>query len=136
MHHMETSRISFEAFLLTAFDQGDYSTDDAIAFVLPLCRKVLGFHEAGLVAPFERADALFVRERILDMDEALAHAPAVALYRVEAPAYLPGYRSFELSLGHHDPLTDILCLGLILGGMALGQDLYDADDLQRFAQVR
>ena len=145
MHHMETSRISFEAFLLTAFDQGDYSTDDAIAFVLPLCRKVLGFHEAGLVAPFERADALFLRGRILDMDETLAHAPAVALYRVEAlneqeplqhPAYLPGYRSFELSLGHHDPLTDILCLGLILGGMALGQDLYDADDLQHFARIR
>jgi predicted DNA-binding WGR domain protein/DNA polymerase III delta prime subunit len=180
MHHMETSRISFEAFLLTAFDQGDYSTDDAIAFVLPLCRKVLGFHEAGLVAPFESADALFVRERILDMDEALAHAPAVALYRVEAlfprpqsrpfeivdtirlrtdagegttqtettqvqlnekeplqhPAYLPGYRSFELSLGQHDPLTDILCLGLILGGMALGQDLYDPDDLQYFARTR
>jgi predicted DNA-binding WGR domain protein/DNA polymerase III delta prime subunit len=163
MHHMETSRISFEAFLLTAFNQGDYSTDDAIAFVLPLCRKVLGFHEAGLVAPFERADALFMRERILDMDETLAHAPAVALYRVEAlfprpgegttqtentrvqlneqeplqhPAYLPGHRSFELSLGHHDPLTDILCLGLILGGMALGLDLYNADDLQYFARTR
>jgi len=145
MHHMETSRISFEAFLLTAFNQGDYSTDDAIAFVLPLYRKVLGFHEAGLVAPFERADALFVRERILDMDETLAHAPTVALYRVEAlndqeplqhPAYLPGYRSFELSLGHHDPLTDILCLGLILGGMALGQDLYDPDDLEYFARTR
>jgi predicted DNA-binding WGR domain protein/DNA polymerase III delta prime subunit len=151
MHQMETSRISFEAFLLTAFDQGDYSTDDVIAFVLPLCRKVLGFHEAGLVAPFERADALFLRGRILDMDETLAHAPAVALYRVEAlfpqvqlneqeplqhPAYLPGYRSFELSLGYHDPLTDILCLGLILGGMALGQDLYDPDDLKHFARIR
>ncbi len=178
MHHMETGLTSFEAFLLTAFDQGDYSTDDVIAFVLPLFRKVLGFHEAGLVAPFERADALFLKGRILDMDEALAHAPAVALYRVEAlfpqsrpfeivdtiklrtdagegttqtentqvqlneqeplqhPAYLPGYRSFELSLGHHDPLTDILCLGLILGSMALGQDLYDADELQHFARIR
>jgi predicted DNA-binding WGR domain protein/DNA polymerase III delta prime subunit len=136
MHHMETSRISFEAFLLTAFDQGDYSTDDAIAFVLPLFRKVLGFHEAGLVAPFERIDALFVKERILDIDETLAHAPAVALYRVDDPAYLPGYRSYELSLGHHDPLTDILCLGLILGSIALGQDLYVPDDLQHFARIR
>jgi hypothetical protein len=96
MHHMETSRISFEAFLLTAFDQGDYSTDDAIAFVLPLCRKVLGFHEAGLVAPFERADALFLRGRILDMDEALAHAPAVALYRVEALFPRPQSQPFEV----------------------------------------
>ena len=144
----EMSRISFEAFLLTAFDQGDYSTDDAIAFVLPLFRKVLRLHEAGLVAAFERADGLFTKEGILDIDETSAHAPAEALYRVLAlfpadgkqplprPAYLPGYDSFELTLGHHDPLTDILSLGLILGSIAMGRDLYDPEDLPRFVQAR
>ena len=144
----EMSRISFEAFLLTAFDQGDYSTDDAIAFVLPLFRKVLRLHEAGLVAAFERADGLFTNEGILDMDETSAHAPAEALYRVLAlfpadgkqplphPAYLPGYDSFEISLGHHDPLTDILSLGLILGSIAMGRNLYDPEDLPRFVQAR
>jgi predicted DNA-binding WGR domain protein len=179
-HYMEISRISFETFLLSAFEHGDYSTDDAIAFVLPLFRETLGFHEAGLVAPFERADALFLTEGILDIEEAFAHAPSHALHRVQAlypltksrpfevvgsvrlrtdmgegttdtedmqvhgniqeplrrAAYLPGYRSFEQLAGHHDPQTDIFCLGLILGSMALGLDLHDKDDLLRFARVR
>jgi predicted DNA-binding WGR domain protein len=196
---METSRISFEAFLPGAFDQGDYSTDDAIAFVLPLFRKVLGFHEAGLVAPFDKVNAAFVNGAAegsgteagdggmagdggicLDMDETLAHSPTAALYRIEAlfprttsrsfevvgkirlrtdvgegftksenvqvhpddgtppshPAYIRGYRCYELYFDHHDPLTDIFCLGLMLGSMALGLDLYDPEDLKEFARVR
>jgi predicted DNA-binding WGR domain protein len=138
MYVMLTSRISFETFLLSAFDQGDYSTDDAIAFVLPLYRKALGFHEAGLVAPFDRANALFVEEMALDMDEALAHAPSAALYRTDAgqAAYIHGYRCYELLFDHHDPLTDIFCLGLVLGGMALGLDLHDPEDLREFARMR
>jgi predicted DNA-binding WGR domain protein len=177
---MQTSRIAFESFLLGAFDQGDYSTDDAIAFVLPLFRKTLGFHEAGLVAPFDRVNATFVVEMALDMDETLAHAPSAALYRIEAffpraasrsfevvgkirlrtdagesetrsedvqvhpddqspliqPAYIRGYRCYELLFECHDPLTDIFCLGLVLGGMALGLDLNDPEDLGAFARMR
>ena len=103
---METTRISFETFLLSAFAQGDYSTDDAIAFVLPLYRKALGFHEAGLVAPFDRADASYVTEMALDMEEALAHAPSAALYRIDTGEadYIRGYRCYELLVEHHDPL--------------------------------
>jgi AAA domain/REase_MTES_1575/Protein of unknown function (DUF4011)/WGR domain len=186
---MQTGRISFETFLLSAFDQGDYSTDDAIAFVLPFFRKVLGFHEAGLVAPFDRVNAAYVGGMTesgsdggmaLDMDETLAHAPATALYRVAAlfpspasqpfevvgkirlrtdagegltqsedvqvhaddqallthPAYIRGYRSYEQLFECHDPLTDIFCLGLVLGSIALGLDLHDREDLQEFARVR
>ena len=135
---METTRISFEAFLLSAFDQGDYSTDDAIAFVLPLYRKALGFHEAGLVAPFDRADASYVTEMALDMDEALAHPPSAALYRIDTGEadYIRGYRCYELLFEHHDPLTDIFCLGLVLGGMALGLDLHDAEDVREFVRMR
>ncbi|HLZ87751.1 MAG TPA: hypothetical protein VKQ52_10935, partial [Puia sp.] len=128
-YRMEPGRIPFASFLSTAFDKGDYSTDDVLAFVLPLFRKVLGFHEAGMVAPFDREGALFVHAGVLDIDETLAHAPADALYRVNAlfprepagppPSYLPGYRSFEHPAGHHDPQTDIYTLGLILGNMAM-----------------
>jgi len=126
---MEPGRTSFTDFLFTAFDKGDYSTDDVIAFVLPLFREVLHFHELGLVAPFEKDDALFITEGKPLFDGTLAHAPTFALSRVKAlfkkasdgqsPAYLPGYRSFEHLLGHHDPQTDIFSLGLILGSMAM-----------------
>ncbi|GGB11180.1 AAA domain-containing protein [Puia dinghuensis] len=177
---MESNRISFASFLSTAFDKGDYSTDDTIAFVLPLFREVLSFHEAGLVAPFEKEEALFVNSDLLDIDENLAHAPTSALHRVEAlfprvqsrhfevvgkwhikadtgegttetgnlaihtdaheplrhAAYLPGYRCFEHLVGHHDPQTDIFCLGLILASMAMGLDLYDAEDLHQLLRVR
>src|SRR5580704_6637413 len=122
-YHMEKSRISFATFLFTAFDKGDYSTDDVIAFVLPLFKKVLGFHEAGLVAPFEREESLVVTAGILDIDEALAHAPSIASYRDEM-LFPPGrHGESDGSDGadaHHDPQTDLYCLGLILGSVAMG----------------
>ena len=160
-NRMEKNQIPFTAFLTTAFDRGDYTTDDSIAFVLPLFRKVLGFHESGLVAPFEKEAALFVPDHdqhSLDIDEVFAHDPADALHRVQslfprrqqqvfevipavsirsdAPAYEPGYRCFEQALGHHDPQTDLFCLGLILGSMAMGLDLNDPEDLGQFARER
>jgi len=177
---MEKDRIPLSRFLPTAFDKGEYSTDDCIAFVMPLFREVLSFHEAGLVGPFEREDALFLTEGLLDIDETRTHAPVHALYRVQAlyprlrsksfevvdtmrlqadagddsvhtetlqlhtdlrepltrPAYLPGYRSHEIMVGHHDPQTDIFCLGLVLGSMAMGLDLYDTEDLTDFVRQR
>ncbi len=60
-----------------------------------------------------------------DLREPLNHA-----------AYLSGYRSFETLVDHHDPQTDIFCLGLVLGSMAMGLDLTDDSDLKWFAQVR
>ena len=175
---MENNRIKFKNFLRTAWDKGDYTTDDVIAFVLPLFREVCGLHEAGLVAPFGKEEALFLTEQALDVDELLAHAPLYNLHRISAlfpktrnfevvgkikisaeaeegsldqenlliqmdlqqplthPVYVPGYLCFEQLLGHHDPLTDIFCLGLILGSMGLGLDLYDPDDLKNFVHIR
>jgi len=121
---MEFPRISFTAFLRTAFDKGEYSTDDVLAFVLPLFKGVLLLHELGLVAPFERDEALFVTDGLLRIDENLAHAPA------------PGFRCFGQPLEHHDPLSDIFCLGVILGGIAMGLDPYDPEKMVRFAALR
>jgi len=129
----------FATFLHTAFDKGDYSTDDVLAFVLPLFKEVLRLHESGLVAPFEREEALSVTDDVLEIDRNLAQAPVYALYRVGAeahPDYVPGYRCFEQGLGHHDPLTDIFCLGLVLGGMAMGLDGYDPEAVSRFVSLR
>ncbi|MDO6433415.1 AAA domain-containing protein [Flavitalea sp. BT771] len=177
---MSSNRTYFKVFLRSAFDEGEYTTDDVIAFVLPLFREVCGLHEAGLVAPFGKEEVLFLTEQALDIDEQQARAPSYALRRVLAlfpgvqsanfevvgkiklradagedaieqenlqvhldfgqplsyPSYVPGYQCFEQLLGHHDPQTDIFCLGLILGSMALGLDLYEPDDLVSFARIR
>ncbi len=52
------------------------------------------------------------------------------------PVYLPGYVSWEHQLGHHDPVTDIFSLGMILASLACGFDLETADDLGRFVTSR
>src|ERR1051325_5380085 len=75
---------SFRQFLKTAFDNGNYATDDVIAFVLPLCKEVISFHEAGLVAPFENEHTLFITENRLDIDERAAHKPMNAIGKVVA----------------------------------------------------
>ncbi|WP_276502432.1 AAA domain-containing protein [Terrimonas pollutisoli] len=177
---METQRIVFHQFLETAFDNGNYATDDVIAFVMPLFEEVLGFHEAGLVAPFEKEHTLFISDNRLDIDEQWAHNPVTAknklkelfasfqskqfdivgktkmeadvdegTYRVENmlvhfnsnetlqyPAFIKGYNCFEVIVGHHDAQTDIFCLGLVLGSMALGLDLNDEEDLKMFVEYR
>ncbi|WP_336515048.1 AAA domain-containing protein [Pollutibacter soli] len=176
---MET-KIPFSQFIETAFDQGDYSTDDVIAFVLPLFKEVLGFHEDGLTAPFENKETLSVNDHVLDIDESFAHAPVKSISSVTSlfeqgrsknfdivgnvrvdvdvdqgtktvedlqihldttkpmrtPAYIPGYQCFEMLAGHHDDLTDIFCLGLVLGSMSLSLDLYDESDFELFVNYR
>jgi superfamily I DNA and/or RNA helicase/predicted DNA-binding WGR domain protein len=172
--------MKFKQFLETAFDKGDFATDDVIAFVLPLFEEVLSFHEANNVAAFERDDVLFVADNHLDIDESHTHKPRYAINKVQRlflshksshievvsnlrvdtdvdegnvevsnlnvhlnineplaqAAYIPGYSCFEILLGHHDPLTDIFCLGTILGSMALSLDLHDHDDLKLFVEYR
>lgn len=55
---------------------------------------------------------------------------------MEGPVYLPGYVSWEHVLGHHDPLTDTFCLGLILASLACGLDLNEQDSLEHFVSHR
>ncbi len=50
--------------------------------------------------------------------------------------YLPGYVSWEHELGHHDPVTDIYVLGLILASLASDLDLTGKDALSRFVLAR
>ncbi len=177
---METQRLFFYRFLETAFDNGNYATDDVIAFVMPLFEEVLSFHEAGLVGAFENDDALFITGNRLDIDETFSHPPSSASSRMAAlfsdfksknfevvgktkmeadveegsyklenlqvqfnsseplqfPAFIKGYNCFETLLGHHDAQTDIFCLGLVLGSMALGLDLYEEEDVKYFAEYR
>src|SRR6185369_11350475 len=56
-------------------------------------------------------------------------APDAPLTR---PVHVPGYRAWEHAVGHHDPLTDVYSLGLLLASFACALDLRDAADLERF----
>jgi predicted DNA-binding WGR domain protein len=177
---MSESKIYFNQFLETAFDNGNYATDDVIAFVMPLFEEVLSFHEEGLIAPFGKEAALFITNNRLDIDEYFVAKPSVSsdkiqrlfkLFRsenfdvvesekaeadidtgsytnkrvhvhfntnepLEYPAFIKGYNCFEALAGHHDAQTDIFCLGLVLGSIALGLDLYDEEDVKLFAAYR
>lgn len=55
---------------------------------------------------------------------------------VVRPGLLPGWVSWEHELRHHDPLTDIFSLGMLLGAAALGMDLGSPEALARFAEHR
>ncbi len=55
---------------------------------------------------------------------------------ISRPVYLPGYVSWEHEIGHHDPLTDLFCLGLVLASLACGLDLNEPDDLGEFVRHR
>jgi hypothetical protein len=55
---------------------------------------------------------------------------------ITRPVYLPGYVCWEHEVGHHDPLTDVFSLGLILASLLCGLDLDEPDDLTDFVRHR
>jgi predicted DNA-binding WGR domain protein len=55
---------------------------------------------------------------------------------IKNPVYLLDYVCWEHLLGHHDELTDIFSLGLLLASLACGLDLTDPADLETFANGR
>lgn len=56
--------------------------------------------------------------------------------KIDKPVYLNGYQSWESKLKHHDELTDVFCLGLIIAACACHLDLNDDNDLQIFSLNR
>ena len=55
---------------------------------------------------------------------------------ISKPVYLPGYRSWEHLAGHHDELTDIFSLGMLLASLACGLDFEDPGELELFTTNR
>ena len=55
---------------------------------------------------------------------------------ITRPIYLPGYVSWEHEVGHHDPLTDIFSLGLILATLTCGLDLAVPESIDLFVKNR
>ena len=55
---------------------------------------------------------------------------------ITRPMFLVGYKSWEHAVDHHDELTDIFSLGMLLASMACGLDFTDRGDLELFAHSR
>ncbi len=94
-----------------------------------------------LGAPESRAvDVVGHAKVVTDVDEGSTEVESLSVQSgasaVGRRCYVPGFRSWEQTLGHHDPLTDTFVLGLILGSVLLGLDLGDEGDLRTFAASR
>jgi predicted DNA-binding WGR domain protein len=169
----------FLKFLEAGVARGGFETDDVLAALLPLMKQVLGAHEAGLVAPLQGVQDLFVTEqgqlmfvpakvsspeknpakiealqspasdavevvlesrRTADIDDASLTISDLGVGTsdgtITRPVFLPGYRSWEHAIGHHDQLTDVFSLGLLLASVACGLDFTDAGELELFAANR
>ncbi|RYD62308.1 MAG: DNA helicase, partial [Verrucomicrobiaceae bacterium] len=55
---------------------------------------------------------------------------------ITKPVFLTDYANWEHAIGHHDALTDIHSLGMLLASLACGLDFTDPKDLERFANYR
>lgn len=88
----------------------------------------------------EALDVVGHAKVVTDVDEGWSEVESLSVSAGTAPVerrcYVPGYRSWEHTLGHHDPLTDTFVLGLFLGSALLGLDLGEEGDLRTFASAR
>lgn len=55
---------------------------------------------------------------------------------ITRPVYLPGFSCWELALEHHDPVTDVFSLGMLLAALACGVDLGERAGLESFVVHR
>lgn len=93
--------------------------------------------ESGESAPIE---VVSETRRTTQVDEESEELVDLAIGQSDAeiirPVYLPGYVTWEHHIGHHDPLTDVFSLGMLLASLACGLDLSDQGDLKTFVAHR
>ena len=88
------------------------------------CRRV---EATGPLAVTVVAEA----RRTTEVDEGVGQVTDLSIgdrtAEVTRPVYLPGYVTWEHQAGHHDPLTDVFSLGMILASLACGLDFADPE---------
>lgn len=52
------------------------------------------------------------------------------------PVYITQLRNWETELGHHDEITDVFQLGMVMASLACGLDPSEFDDIERFSLNR
>ena len=55
---------------------------------------------------------------------------------ITKPVFLTDYRSWEHAVGHHDELTDVFSLGMLLASLSCGLDFTDPGELEIFTVNR
>ncbi len=95
----------------------------------------------ALQSPESRAmDIVAESRRTADIDQSSLKVSDLGVNRddsaITKPMFLPGYRSWEQAVGHHDELTDIFSLGMLLASVACGLDFTDPGELETFTVNR
>ena len=111
------------------------------------------FHEDRLERPSRAAaelqrldrppsgfEVLSEHRRTLDVDGGAGQTANLEIgardQALTRPVYVPGYVCWEHLIGHHDPVSDVFSLGLVLASLACGLDLTELEDLQAFVSSR
>ena len=78
--------------------------------------------------------------RVADVDQSTLTVSDLSVGASDAgitkPVFLTGYHSWEHAIGHHDELTDIFSLGMLLASLSCGLDFTDAGELELFTVNR
>src|SRR3954453_18371421 len=79
-------------------------------------------------------------QHTMDVDQGALQVVSLDMGRpgetITRPVFLPSYDSWEHTSNHHDEVTDIFSLGLLLASIACGLDFSDLDDLELFVHNR
>ncbi|HUA66093.1 MAG TPA: AAA domain-containing protein [Alphaproteobacteria bacterium] len=95
----------------------------------------------AIQSPQSRAMDIVAEARITaDIDQSSLKVSDLGVNKddsaITKPMFLPDYRSWEQAVGHHDELTDIFSLGMLLASVACGLDFTDPDELETFTVNR
>jgi len=147
---------SFDDLLRHFRDARTIGSEEVVGAIRSLLEDCRDLHDNGQVAALDRIDLLAVTpsgelalgrvsiggpieaKTIAEIDTVPDHTEA---QRIGAPGEMPrqplyctGYTSWERLLGHHDALTDIFHLGMLMASLATRLDFRDAGDLAQFVR--
>ncbi|MGN6553594.1 MAG: DUF4011 domain-containing protein, partial [Verrucomicrobiota bacterium] len=96
--------------------------------------------EALQMSVSSAVDVVGESRRVADVDQSTLTVSDLSVGSADGsiakPVFLPDYRCWEHAIGHHDELTDVFSLGLLLASMACGLDFTDAGELELFTVNR
>lgn len=90
-------------------------------------------HTFAITGSYKQSTEVGEHTRLETLDLSIQQEPDAP---ITAPMYLLNYRCYEIALGHHDAVSDVFVLGMLLASLALSLDFTDKADLEEFVQHR